>query len=158
MAAGCADLLGRTPPGPDLPPEPIPDAHQPAHLHQSCKHRLHLEKGAPLMSSTLAAVTTLAAVPGRVTASVHTLAAVCPTAPPGMQTYQDQVMGWVKWGVIGLILVTALVSVGAIGVGKIFAMPHASSRGAIGVAVAVIMAILFVTITAVINGVIGSGC
>jgi hypothetical protein len=97
-------------------------------------------------------------VSDRMTVSVHTLVAVCPTAPPGMQTYQDQVMGWVKWGVIGLILVTALVSVGAIGVGKIFAMPHASSRGAIGVAVAVIMAILFVTITAVINGVIGSGC
>jgi len=75
-----------------------------------------------------------------------------------MQAYLDQVLGWVKWGVIGLITITALVSVGAIGVGKIFAMPHASSRGAIGVAVSVIMAILFVTIVAVIDGVVGSGC
>ena len=96
--------------------------------------------------------------PSTLTDAVHTFAAVCPTPPPGMQVYQDQVLGWVKWGVIGLIIVTALVSVGAIGVGKIFAMPHASSRGAIGVAVSVIMAILFVTIVAVINGVIGSGC
>ena len=93
-----------------------------------------------------------------ITEAVHTLAAVCPVAPPGMQAYQDQVLGWVKWGVIGLITVTALVSIGAIGVGKIFAMPHASSRGAVGVAVSVIMAILFVTIVAVINGVVGSGC
>lgn len=110
-------------------------------------------------------MTTLSALPqlstnvaGHITAAVHTIAAVCPSAPPGMQTYQDQVLGWVKWGVIGLIIATALVSVGAIGVGKIFAMPHASSRGAIGVAVAVIMAILFVTIVAVLNGIIGSGC
>ncbi len=97
-------------------------------------------------------------VSDRMTVAVHALAAVCPTAPPGMQTYQDQVMGWIKWGVIAIIVATALISVGAIGVGKMFAMPHASSRGAIGVAVAVIMAILFVTITAVITGVIGSGC
>jgi hypothetical protein len=89
---------------------------------------------------------------------MRAMPAVCPVAPPGMQAYQDQVIGWIKWGVIALIIATALVSVGAIGVGKIFAMPHASSRGAIGVAVAVIMAILFVTIVAVINGVIGSGC
>ncbi len=94
----------------------------------------------------------------QVTTGMHTLAAVCPSAPPGMQAYQDQVIGWVKWGVIGLIIMTALVSVGAIGVGKIFAMPHASSRGAIGVAVAVLMAIIFVTIVAVINGIVGSGC
>jgi hypothetical protein len=91
-------------------------------------------------------------------AAVQTLATVCPSAPPGMQSYQDQVIGWIKWGVIGLIIATAIVSIGAIGVGKIFAMPHASSRGAIGVAVAVIMAILFVTIIAVINGIVGSGC
>ncbi len=93
-----------------------------------------------------------------ITQGFQALAAVCPVAPPGMQTYQDQVIGWIKWGVIALIIATALVSIGAIGVGKIFAMPHASSRGAIGVAVSIIMAILFVTITAVINGVVGSGC
>jgi len=101
---------------------------------------------------------TAAAMGERVTAAVHTLAAVCPTAPPGMQSYQDQVLGWIKWGVIFLIIATAITSIGAIGVGKIFAMPHASSRGAIGVAVAVIMAILFVTIVAVINGILRSGC
>ena len=93
-----------------------------------------------------------------ITAGVAALAGVCPVAPPGMQAYQDQVLGWIKWGVIALIIATALVSIGAIGVGKIFAMPHASSRGAIGVAVSVFPAILFVTIVAVINSIIGSGC
>lgn len=84
--------------------------------------------------------------------------AVCPVAPPGMTAYQDQVIGWVKWGVIAIIIITALVFLGAIGIGKSFAMPQASSRDAIGVAVAVMMAILFVTILGVISGVIGSGC
>ena len=75
-----------------------------------------------------------------------------------MQAYQDQVVGWVKWGVISFIIVAALVSIGMIAAGKIFSMPHASSRGAIGVAVSVVLAILFVTIIGLINGVLGSGC
>lgn len=94
----------------------------------------------------------------RAVAAVQALPAVCPTAPPGMQAYQDQVIGWVKWGVIAAIIISALVSVGAIVVGKIFALPHASSRGAIGVAVSIIAAILFVVIIGVINGIVGSGC
>ncbi len=113
------------------------------------------------MNTVISAVVNSAAtgrITGPITGKVYAFAAVCPSAPPGMQSYQDQVIGWIKWGVIALIIATALVSVGAIGVGKIFAMPHASSRGAIGVAVAVIMAILFVTITAVVGGIIGSGC
>ena len=106
----------------------------------------------------MSTVTTLANATTGLSQRVQTLAAVCPTAPPGMQNYQDQVIGWVKWAVIAIIIISALVSLGAIGVGKIFAMPHASSRGAIGLAVSVIMAILFVTILGVIGGVIGSGC
>lgn len=111
-----------------------------------------------VVTNTVATVTDVAALAGPVTGKVYAFAAVCPSAPPGMQAYQDQVIGWIKWGVIALIIATALVSVGAIGVGKIFAMPHASSRGAIGVAVAIIMAILFVTVTGVVSGIIGSGC
>ncbi len=106
----------------------------------------------------MSTVTTFANATTGLAQRVQTLAAVCPTAPPGMQGYQDQVVGWVKWAVIAIIVISALVSLGAIGVGKIFAMPHASSRGAIGLAVSVIMAILFVTILGVISGVIGSGC
>ncbi len=111
---------------------------------------------------TLTTLTTLTTAVAHTTTGVaaraQTLPAVCPSAPPGMQAYQDQVIGWVKWGVIAIIVISALVSLGAIGVGKIFAMPHASSRGAIGLAVAVIMAILFVTILGVIAGIVGSGC
>ena len=56
-----------------------------------------------------------------------TLAAgVCPKAPPGMQHYQDEITSWVKWGVLGLIIVAAVVSIGSILIGRIFSHPHAS--------------------------------
>jgi hypothetical protein len=83
---------------------------------------------------------------------------VCPQAPPGMQQYQDQLVGWVKWGVIALMALGALVSLGGILVGRLFSQPHASRAGAMGLAVVVICAILFVTILGVINGIVGSGC
>ena len=94
-----------------------------------------------------------------VTSTLATLGAkICPIAPPGAQQYADQLMGYVLWGIGLLFILGVVVGIGATVAGRAFAMPHASSRGAIGVAVAVIMAILFVTITAVITGVIGSGC
>jgi hypothetical protein len=88
-----------------------------------------------------------------------TLAAgVCPQAPPGMQAYQDQIIGWIKWGIIGLIIAAALVSIGSILVGRIFAHPHASRYGAMGLGITVICAILFVTILAILAGIVGNGC
>ena len=110
------------------------------------------------MSSVINLTTVAGSAASSLAQRAQTLPAVCPTAPPGMQAYQDQVVGWVKWGVIGFIIVAALVSIGMIAAGKIFSMPHASSRGAIGVAVSVVLAILFVTIIGLINGVLGSGC
>ena len=86
------------------------------------------------------------------------LSGVCPQAPPGMQQYQDQLVGWVKWAVIALMALGALVSLAGILVGRLFSQPHASRAGAMGLAVVVICAILFVTILGVINGIVGSGC
>ena len=86
------------------------------------------------------------------------LSGVCPQAPPGMQQYQDQLVGWVKWAVIGLLGLGALVSLAGILVGRLFSQPHASRAGAMGLAVVVVCAILFVTILGVINGIVGSGC
>jgi hypothetical protein len=86
------------------------------------------------------------------------LASVCPQAPPGMQQYQDQLIGWVKWAVIGLLALGALVSLAGILVGRLFSHPHASRAGAMGLAVVVLCAILFVTILGVVNGIVGTGC
>jgi bacteriorhodopsin len=90
--------------------------------------------------------------------AVHTVAAVCPQAPPGMQGYANQVQAWVKWGVLALIIVAALVSIGSILIGRIFSHPHASRYGAMGLGIVVLAAILYVTILGILGGITGSGC
>jgi hypothetical protein len=85
-------------------------------------------------------------------------AGVCPAAPPGMQTYSDQITSWVKWGVLALIIIAALVSIGSILIGRIFSHPHASRYGAMGLGVVVLAAILYVTILGILTGITGSGC
>jgi hypothetical protein len=85
-------------------------------------------------------------------------AGVCPKAPPGMQKYQDEVISWVKWGVLGLLVIAAVVSIGSILIGRIFSHPHASRCGSMGLGIVVICAILYVTILGILSGIIGSGC
>ena len=72
--------------------------------------------------------------------------AVCPQAPPGAQAFADQVTAWVKWGVLALLAIGAIVSLGSILVGRIFGHPHASRYGAMGVAVVVMVAITYTVI------------
>ena len=70
---------------------------------------------------TLALAVALLAVLGAgsaTAASVDVSAAVCPEAPPGMQAFADDVTGWVKWGVLALIGISAVVSLGSILVGR----------------------------------------
>ena len=90
--------------------------------------------------------------------ALHVVAGVCPKAPPGMQGYSDQVTGWVKWGVLALIIIAALVSIGSILIGRIFSHPHASRYGAMGLGIVVLAAILYVTILGILGGITGSGC
>jgi hypothetical protein len=94
----------------------------------------------------------------QLTSAVHLAAAVCPQAPPGMQTYSDQITGWVKWGVLALIIMAALVSIGSILIGRIFSHPHASRYGAMGLGIVVLAAVLYVTILGILAGITGSGC
>lgn len=83
---------------------------------------------------------------------------VCPQAPPGMGNWDEQILGWVKWGTLALIVVAGFVSIGAIVLSRIFAHPHGSRMGAMGLAMTVLCAVLFVTIYAIITGITGSGC
>ena len=100
----------------------------------------------------LGALPAMAAAPGE----VH--AAVCPQAPPGMQSFATQVTGWVKWGVLALIGIGAVVSLGSILMGRIFSHPHASRYGAMGVAVVVMVAIAYTVILVILDSITGSGC
>ena len=94
----------------------------------------------------------LADVPGELSA------AVCPEAPRGMQGCADDVTAWVKWGVLGLLAISAVVSLGAILAGRIFSHPHASRCGAMGVAVVVMVAITYTVILVILDSITGSGC
>ena len=91
-------------------------------------------------------------------APVEITAAVCPEAPPGMQAFADDVTAWVKWGVLALIGIGAVVSLGSILVGRIFSHPHASRYGAMGVAVVVMVAIAYTVILVILDSITGSGC
>jgi hypothetical protein len=91
-------------------------------------------------------------------APVEITAAVCPAAPPGMQAFANDVTAWVKWGVLALIGIGAVVSLGSILVGRIFSHPHASRYGAMGVAVVVMVAITYTVILTILDSITGSGC
>lgn len=91
-------------------------------------------------------------------APAEMVAAVCPEAPPGMQTFADDVTAWVKWGVLALIGIGAVMSLGSILVGRIFSHPHASRYGAMGVAVVVMVAIGYTVILVILDSITGSGC
>lgn len=83
---------------------------------------------------------------------------VCPVAPPGAQQYADQLTGYVLWGVLALFVVGVVVSIGAIVAGRIFAMPHASKAGVVGLAVIFLAAIAYMIMPAIVSAVTGTGC
>ena len=95
---------------------------------------------------------------GPATAAPEITAAVCPEAPPGVEAFADQVTAWVKWGVLALIGIAAVVSLGSVLVGRMFSHPHASRYGAMGIAVVVMVAITYTVILVILGSITGSGC
>lgn len=87
-----------------------------------------------------------------------TLAAVCPTPPPGAQAPVDQITGYVLWVVLWLFRISMVVALGGIAAGRFLAMPHASKAGIIGVAVAVGCGIAYLVLPGILKTIIGAGC
>ena len=114
-------------------------------------------RAASAVALVLAGVLVLGAGPAAA-APVEITAAVCPEAPPGMQAFADDVTAWVKWGVLALIGIGAVVSLGSILAGRIFSHPHASRYGAMGIAVVVMVAITYTAILTILGSITGSGC
>jgi len=83
---------------------------------------------------------------------------VCAKAPTGVESYVNQVLGWVKYGVMALIIGCGFASCGAMIVGKIGSMGRAAQIGASGLFWTIIGAIAFVVIYGVLNGIVGNGC
>lgn len=114
-------------------------------------------RAASTVAFVAVALVMLAAWPAAA-APVELTAAVCPEAPPGVQAFADQVTAWVKWGVLALIGIAAVVSLGSVLVGRMFSHPHASRYGAMGVAVVVMVAITYTVILVILGSITGSGC
>jgi len=108
--------------------------------------------------TNLGAATTAAHMTAGKLAAGKLAAGVCPAAPPGMQTFADQITAWVKWGVLALVVLAAVVSIGSILIGRIFSHPHASRYGAMGLAVTIMSAVLYVTVLVILASITGSGC
>jgi hypothetical protein len=125
----------------------------------TCLHRAAptAVRAATVVVLVLAGFVVLGAAPATA-APAEVTAAVCPAAPPGMQTFADDVTAWVKWGVLALIGIGAVMSLGSILVGRIFSHPHASRYGAMGVAVVVMVAITYTVILTILDSITGSGC
>ena len=83
-----------------------------------------------------------------------------PRTPEGAlaQLVAIDVTAWVKWGVLALIGIGAVMSLGSILVGRIFSHPHASRYGAMGVAVVVMVAITYTVILTILGSITGIGC
>ena len=94
--------------------------------------------------------------------NIHTLTAlpakVCPKAPPGAQTYADTLTGYVLWGVLALMIVGIVVSVGAVVGGRVFSMPHASKAGVVGVVLVFVAIIAYLVLPGIVRAMTGSGC
>jgi hypothetical protein len=91
--------------------------------------------------------------------SVRALAAVVPNpspkAPPGVGAQMSAVLGYVKWGVLVVIIVAAFVGVGAIAGGRVFAHHGASKVGVSILVSSVIASVLYVGIYSFVTSITG---
>lgn len=83
---------------------------------------------------------------------------VCAKAPDGVQPYSDQVIGWIKWGVIVTLIGCGFVSTALLVAGKFGSMGRTAQIGAGGLLWTVVGAIAFVTIYGILKAIIGNGC
>lgn len=116
-----------------------------------------------LLRRGLAAATALgAAVTGWMLLAVAlappALAAVCPEAPPGTQEFADDITSWVKWGVLALIGIGAVGSIGAVAFGRFMHNTQVSRFGTTGTLAAVCCAIAYGVILVIVDSIVGTGC
>lgn len=97
-------------------------------------------------------VTTLAS-------DVRAVGDVCATAPSDeANTSARMLVGWVKWGVIWILIGAGFASVGLMVGGKLAQSGRAASVGSSGLFWTVLAAVAFACIYGIINGIVGNGC
>jgi hypothetical protein len=86
------------------------------------------------------------------------VAGVCPAAPPGLQVYADQILGWVKWGVLAVLAISFFASVGMLVWGRVTHHPKGARLGFDGIMICLVGAILYVVGFVIISSITGKGC
>ncbi len=85
-------------------------------------------------------------------------AGVCPQAPPGLQTYADQLTGWVKWGVLAILTASFFAAVGMLVYGRVTHHPKGARLGFDGIMVCLLGAIIYVVGYVILTSITGNGC
>lgn len=83
---------------------------------------------------------------------------VCPTPPPGVAPFADQIVSWIKWGVLGLIFAAGFISVGFMVAGKMASNGRAAQVGSAGLFWTVLGAVAYAVVYGILVGVVGKGC
>ncbi|MDP3892280.1 hypothetical protein [Nocardioides sp.] len=84
---------------------------------------------------------------------------VCAKAPSQeAEGYAKDIVGWVKWGVIWLLIGAGFASAGLMVAGKISQSGRAAQMGSSGMFWTVIGAVGFAVIYGILTGIVGNGC
>jgi hypothetical protein len=85
-------------------------------------------------------------------------AGVCPKAPPGVQTYSNEVLSWVKWAVLAIMAISFFASVGMLVWGRVTHHPKGARLGFDGLMICLVGAIIYVVGYVMISSITGNGC
>ena len=91
-------------------------------------------------------------------AGARLVAAVCPAAPPGVQRYSDELLSWVKWGVLAVLAISFFASVGMLIWGRVTHHPRGARLGFDGLMICLVGAIIYVVGYVIISSITGNGC
>lgn len=83
---------------------------------------------------------------------------VCPQAPPGVQPYSDEILSWVKWGVLAILAIAFFASVGMLVWGRVTHHPKGARLGFDGLMICLVGAIIYVVGYVIISSITGTGC
>jgi hypothetical protein len=91
-------------------------------------------------------------------AAVQLSAGVCPKPPPGLDVYTNQILGWVKWGVISILGISFFASVGMLIWGRVTHHPKGARLGFDGILICLVGAVLYVVGPPILFSIPGKGC
>jgi hypothetical protein len=85
-------------------------------------------------------------------------AGVCPAAPPGVQLYADEILSWLKWGVLLILALSFFGSVGMLVWGRATHHPRGARLGFDGLMICVVAAVIYVVGWVILTSITGNGC